>query len=52
MIATVPSPLAVADMITTALAMLLWAVSVRHDGLEAIVFSGCHFYDDSLLRIA
>jgi hypothetical protein len=26
--------------------MLLWAVSVRHDGFEAITFSGGHFYDD------
>jgi hypothetical protein len=26
--------------------VLLWAVAVRHDGFEAITFSGGHFYDD------
>jgi len=46
MIATVPSLSAVANTIPARQTLLLWAVAVRHDGFEAITFSGSHFYDD------
>ena len=46
MIATVPGPSAVANTIPARQTCILGAVAVRHDGFEAITFSGGYFDDD------